>query len=35
MLIGYEFYGILGIIISVPVSAVAGIFLSDYLSKDK
>jgi predicted PurR-regulated permease PerM len=35
MLIGFEFYGILGIIISVPVSAVLSIFLNDYLDKSK
>lgn len=35
MLIGYEFLGVLGVIISVPVSAVARIFLADYLAKEK
>lgn len=35
MLVGFEFYGLLGVIISVPVSAVIGIFIEDYLNKEK
>jgi predicted PurR-regulated permease PerM len=35
MLVGFEFMGILGIIISVPVAAVGVIFLEDYLKRDK
>jgi predicted PurR-regulated permease PerM len=35
MLVGFEFYGVIGVIISVPVSAVIGIFIEDYLNKRK
>ncbi len=35
MLVGFEFMGLLGIIISIPVAAVAVIFLEDYLKREK
>lgn len=35
MLVGFHFLGILGVIISVPVAAVFGIFIEDYLKKEK
>jgi predicted PurR-regulated permease PerM len=35
MLVGFQFLGILGVIISVPVAAVFGIFIEDYLKKEK
>lgn len=31
MLVGFEFLGIVGVIISVPVAAIIGIFIDDYL----
>jgi predicted PurR-regulated permease PerM len=35
MLIGFQFLGILGVIISVPVAAAVSIFIKDYTSKTK
>ena len=33
MLVGYQFMGVLGVIISVPVAAIIAIFLNDYFAK--
>jgi predicted PurR-regulated permease PerM len=33
MLIGFQFLGVLGLIISVPVATMVGLFLADFLRK--
>ena len=35
MLVGYRFMGIIGVVISIPVAAAIGIFLNDYLEKER
>ncbi len=35
MLVGYRFMGIIGVVISIPVAATIGIFLDDYLGKER
>ena len=33
MLIGYQFQGILGVIISIPIAGILGIFYEDFVKK--
>ena len=33
MMLGYKFQGIIGIVISIPLAGIVGMFLHDYLVK--
>ena len=35
VLIGYQIFGLLGIILAVPIATTASIFIGDYLNKEK